>query len=377
MHQRLRRTLGVVIVLAVAWSAGTGEARAQYYPGYGGYGWGGWSGGATTQGNIAQGLGMYNIGAGVYNLDSAQANSINADTIMRWNEYMFLAQQEANRREYLRRARMLKRDAHSGEEIYKRVRDNPTERDIQDGDALNAVLDQITNPKIHSTALRMIKTPIPGEVVREIPFQNASEGVTISLHQLTGEGNWPLALQGEAFAPERKAYQEAIARAVKEDEEGKLSAQSLQDVNRAASRLRAKFEANRPADKVQAAEAANYIRGLLGMARMLEQPQVDKILAELDMVKETTLGSLLGFMHTYNLRFGPATTDAQRAVYESLYPMLDEARDKILKDLGDTGTGNAPVARDNPGRPTDFFQGMHLDHLERRSGGDSTNATKP
>jgi len=90
-------------------------------------------------------------------------------------------------------------------------------------------------------------------------------------------------------------------------------------------------------------------------------------------VKETSLGSLLGFMHTYNLRFGPATTPDQRAVYEALYPSLAEARDKILKDLGDPGP-NAAAARENQGRPTDFFQGMHLDHLERRS---DDGAAKP
>src|SRR5262245_22848423 len=200
MHPGFRRARGRLTVLALTLAlTATSEARAQYYPGYGGWGWGGWGGG-TVQGSIAQGLGYYNLGAGLYNLNTAEANSINADTIMRWNEYMFLAQQEANRREYLRRARMLKRDSQSGDEIYKRVRDTPTDRDIADGDALNAILDQLTNPKVHSSALRLIKAPLSGKVIKEIPFTNASEGVTISLHQLTGERSWPLALQGSTFA---------------------------------------------------------------------------------------------------------------------------------------------------------------------------------
>ena len=59
-------------------------AVAQYgYPsGYGGYGWGGW-GGNTVQGSIARRLGMFNMGRGVYNLDTAQARAINTDTRMR------------------------------------------------------------------------------------------------------------------------------------------------------------------------------------------------------------------------------------------------------------------------------------------------------
>ena len=377
MLRGFRCALGMVVVLALA----AGEARAQYYRGYGGYGWGGWGGGGSTvQGNLARGLGAYNVGAGVYNEDTAVANSINENTVERWNEYMFLSQQEANRREYMRRGRIMKRDAKAGDAIYKRVRDNPDEHDIRNGDALNAILDQLTDPKVHSTALRLIKTPISGKAIREIPFENASEAVTISLHQLSGEEGWPVALQGETFAPERKAYQDAIGKAVKEDEEGKLSPQSLQAVNAAASQLRGKLEANKPADRKLYLEGVNYIKALIGMARMLEKPQVDKILAELDMVKETSLGSLLGFMHTYNLRFAPATTDAQGTVYENLYPLMAEARDKTLTEAGAGGNANAngnappPVARNNGRSPTDFFQGMHLDHLESRSNND---ATKP
>jgi len=357
----------MVIVLALA----TGEAQAQYGP----YGWGGWGGGSgTVQGNIARGVAAYDIGAGAYNEETAEAGAINSDTVMRWNEYMYLAQQEANRREYLRRQRRVNRDSQSGDAIYKRVRDNPGARDIQDGDALNAILDQLTNPKIHSTALRLIRTPITGKAIREIPFQNASEAVTLSLDQLSGEGVWPLALQGPAFAAERKAYQDAIDKAVKEDEEGNLSAQTLQEVNATLSRLRAKLEANKPADTKEYLAAVNHIKALVGMSRMLEKPQVDKILAELDSVKETTLGSLLGFMHTYNLRFAPATNDAQRTVYENLYPLMAEARDRVLKDVEAGSNDASPVARGNHRSATDFFQGMHLEHLQPRT---TNDANKP
>jgi hypothetical protein len=353
----------MMVVLALA----AGEARAQYSWDYSPYGWGGW-GGSTVQGDIARGLGYYNIGAGIYNRDTAVANSINADTIMRWNEYLYESQQVANRREYLRRERMIKRAGETADTILKRIRENPEPRDIHNGDALNAILDQLTNPKIHSTALRLIKTPVSGKAIREIPFENASEAVTLSLDQLTGEGSWPPALRGPTFAEERKAYQEAIDKAVKEDEQGTLSAQTIQEVNAAMARLRAKLEANKPANPRLYVEAINYIKALMGMARMLEKPQVEKLLAELDSVKETTLGSLLGFMHTYNLRFAPATTPGQRTVYENLYPIMAEARDRVLKEAEAAANGN------NSRSATDFFQGMHLEHLEPRS---SRDATKP
>jgi len=354
------RRLSLALALAALVATTIGEARAQYYPGYGAYGWGGWGGGSTAQGDIARGLGFYNIGAGIYNQETAVANSINEDTVTRWNQYMWLSQQEANRREYLRMARRQQRENVTADAIQKRLLENPTARDIADGDALNVILDQITDPRIHSSALRLATAPIKSAVVKSIPFENASEGITLSLNQLAAKGTWPLALQDERYAPEREAYQQAVAQALKEDEEGQISARTLAGVRSAVSRLRAKLEANRPTDRTQFVQAENYVKALAGMARMLEDPQTEKILAELAKVPNTTLGGLLGFMHTYNLRFGPATTPEQRSAYEGLYPLMASHRDKVVKDAGLTDTPPAQARN----HPTEFFQGMHLDHLE-------------
>jgi hypothetical protein len=338
--------------------------HAQYYPGYGGYGWGGWGGGDTVQGSIARGLGYYNIGAGIYNQQTAVANSINADTIMRWNQYWYLSQQEANRREYYIMAERQAKIKQTGDQIYQRLRDNPNAGDIARGDALNVVLDQVTDPRIHSSALRMAKDPITAEVVGDIPFENASEAVSISLNQLGANDVWPSLLRGENFAPEREAYKQAVAQALQEDEndDGIISPETIANVRTAVARIRTKLTTNPPAEKGPAyVEAINYVKGLTGIARMLESPNVDKVLAELKKVQKTTLGSLLGFMHTYNLRFGPATTQRQRAVYNDLYPMLTGYRDRVLKSLNpDT---SQPVATAAKGGPSDFFQNMHLEHL--------------
>ncbi len=84
------------------------EARSQYYPygqGWGGGGFGGWGGGDTIQGSVARGMGAFAAGAGVYNLDTAQANSINANTLMGINQYMYLSSMEAGRIERMRYAK--------------------------------------------------------------------------------------------------------------------------------------------------------------------------------------------------------------------------------------------------------------------------------
>lgn len=355
----LRRS-GLALAVAVILASAGGEAWAQY--GYG-WGWGGWGGGSTVQGDIARGLGFYAAGAGVYNERTAIANSINADTVMRWNQYMWLSQQEANRREYIRRARRGQRDTQAGEIMYQRLLNNPTPRDIDNGDALNVILDQVTDPRVHSSALRLAKDPISSDVIDDIPFENASEAVTVSLNQLSAKGAWPAALQGDNFAQERADYQQAIANALKEDEEGQISAKSLAAVQDAVGKLRVKYMMAPPADVKQKIEADNYVKTLSGMTRMLENPKVEKVIAEVQKVKQTTLGSLLGFMHTYNLRFAPATTPEQRVVYQQLYPMMVALRDKIVKPSENQPPAPATTTA-SKSHPTDFFQGLHLDKIK-------------
>lgn len=366
MSVRSRIALGALIVLAVQGPEAHAQFGYGYYPaGYGAWGWGGWGGGVgTVQGDIAQGLGYYAAGAGQYNLDTAVANAIDADTVGRWNEFMFLSQMEANRRERERMDRRMRRDAQASDLIAKRVREEPTPDDISSGAALNAILDQVNDPRIHSSALRTAKGPISGKAIRAIPFTSASEAVTISLDQLTAKEGWPIGLRAENFAPERGAYEAAVDKALKEDAEGDLTPETVAEVRTAAGRLRAKLEKFPPADRDQQREAQNYVKTLVGLSRMLERPSVERILAELEKIDNTTLGSLLGFMHTFNLRFGPATTDRQRAVYEELYPLLVAARGKLLKDAELAEKAGPNAKRE---QPTDFFRGMHLDHLEGKA----------
>ena len=47
-------------------------------------------------GSNAAGLGYFNMGRGAFNEQTAVARSINNDTYIRWNQYMYLSQQHAN-----------------------------------------------------------------------------------------------------------------------------------------------------------------------------------------------------------------------------------------------------------------------------------------
>jgi len=359
------RTGRLAIALGVVVLAAPGPAHAQY----GGYGWGGWGGGGgngggvgTVQGGTARGLGYLDMGAGVYNLDSAQAGSINTDSAMRWDTFMYQGQQTANRAEAKRMNDRMKRDASAGAAQVKRIHDNPSGDDITSGNALNSALDDVTNPKIHASGLRSATDKIPGSLVREIPFTIASEAVTINLDTLTNESGWPAGLGSKNYADEKKAYSDAVDTALKEDTDGDISPETIQNVRQALDKLRAKFEASPPTDKAEFGAAQIHLKTLYNLTNMLKKPKIDKIIAELETVKETTLGSLLAFMHTYNLRFGAATTTAQQAAYQELYPMIGTFRDKLTKGLEDD-KDNSTAKADSKGHPGEFLGGMHLDHL--------------
>ncbi|WP_422926765.1 hypothetical protein [Singulisphaera sp. PoT] len=363
MPRGYRFALGVAFALAIPAS----EVQAQYYPGYGGYGWGGWGGGggATVQGDIARGLGFYNIGAGEYNLKTAEADSINVDTVTRWNQYLWLSQQEANRREYLRMAQRQKMNQAATDSIYRRLRDNPTPSDVHNGDALNVVLDQLTDPRIHSSALRTANDAVSSDIIDDIPFENGSEAVALSLNELTGKTAWPNALQTDQYAQDRDDWAKALEQALAEnDRDERISGKTLSTIRGIATRIKNKLESNLPEDPTDRGEARNYVKTMLGLSRMLGNPRVDKALAALEHHPKTTLGGLLGFMQTYNLRFGPAKTPEQRGIYDDLFGKLTAQRDRVLKETGIDDAG-APVKAS--GHPTDFFQGMKTEHLEDKT----------
>ncbi len=366
MHRRSRLAFGIVLSLAAL----SGQAQAQWgyggYPyGWGGYGWGGfgWGGwGGTAQGDIAQGLGYFNMGAGIYNRETAIARSINTDTAIRWNEYVCLSQQQATREYFARRNAAIAKDRNAYNALMQRIQENPTAHDIENGNALNAALDQLSDPRIHSSALRTADAPISAKSIREIPFRNASEAVTFSLSQLKASSQWPAVLLEPRFAGERAEFETLVDEIRKKNtENGQISPGTLSKLRAVASRIKDKLAAMPLEDTAENQEALKFVKTVTALARLREKPEIDEVLNELEKIEKTTAGSLLAFMHTFNLRFAPATTPRQRMVYNELYPILAQTRDRIISEakLDNNVTGMAGKAK-----PHDFFSAMDLDHIE-------------
>jgi len=90
---RVMRSLAAVLGVAVLGLACAGRARAQgdvLFPG------------STVEGDVLRGLGVAYRGAAVLHLNAAKARSIDADTAMRFNEYVYRSYQEYLRQRALR-----------------------------------------------------------------------------------------------------------------------------------------------------------------------------------------------------------------------------------------------------------------------------------
>lgn len=371
MFKNRRWILGFALVAAAAGSPAQAQYGRYLYPrGYADYGWTGWGGGgaSTVQGDVARGLGVMAAGAGAYNEQTAAARSVNADTAMRWNQYVWQSQQEANRRYHAKLAQQQLGNSQAREKIYSRLRDNPEPGDIYRGDAMNVALDEVTRPNVYFRKLKGASAKVAGTAIRAIPFQYASAAITTSVAQLT-QGGPPASLKTEAFAADRAKLRELAAQLRKQNEEqGQYDPATLAQAQETIHAVRMKVEKTLPRNTKGRDEAEKYLKALFGLTRLLQTPAIDVLLAGVEKRPDTTVGDLLTFMTACNLRFGVAKTNEQRAVYDQLYPLLVAMRDEAQGSPAAAETTATAAAPNGQERPGEFFAGMSYEHLDPAEG---------
>jgi hypothetical protein len=352
----------VALALGIAALHG-GESRAQWgYPwGYGNCGWFGW-GGETVQGSIARGMGAFAEGVGFYNKSTAIANSIDVDTIMRWNEYLYESQQTANRAYRERQARRQARTIQAQDEIQRRLRDNPEPRDIARGSALNVAMDEINNPAIYAKALEGAKVKVGGDLIRNIPFQYAPAAITTSFHQVT-QGPPPAALLKPEYQANLTALK-AVGQEIREqvDDGGAPDPRTLGKGRTLVNALESQVQATLPRNTRDRVEADRYLKAVHGLLGMLRTPAIDVLLSGVDKRPEATLADLLTFMNAFNLRFGPANTSQQREIYQTLFTKLDKLRDELAPLVA---SRSLPKAKGS--EPAEFFSAMSYEDLQKEA----------
>jgi hypothetical protein len=344
------------------------SAQAQWgFPGgFGEFGWGGWGGGVGThEGDVARGMGMFAMGVGQYNKHTAVADSINVDTVKRWNQYVHEAQMESNRRRREQLTNDRNRTVEAVAATQKRLRDNPEPRDILQGDALNVALDEITDPRVYYRILPAARERVGGANIRAIPFRYGAAAITVGLHQLATEAV-PAPLRTPEFEADREAFKrldQEIVRQIAADQEpdpktvNQLLAAIYAAEDKAAKTLRP--------NSLESKQADRYLKALHGLVVMLKAPALDDILDGSEKRADASLGDLLNFMTSFNLRFGPAVTPPQRQAYTALYPQLVKLRDESAKVLAGTTPKQPAVA--SAASIEDFFSTMTYDDLRKKA----------
>jgi hypothetical protein len=374
MRHLVRITL---VTLALTLAADAAFAQYRYPPGYGG--WGGWGGPATVGGSHAAGMGVFAAGAGAYNEQTAEARSMNAQTAMQANEYMYQSQQRRNATYQKKLAQEKQLNEETVQTNYNRIHNNPNEYDIHQGDALNVAFDELKNPKVFGAVLQEASSqPIPSELVKNVAFQYACQAITISLEDLTAQGAPDVLLTDPAYESERKTLRSLAAKARQEaDNQGKVNPETAAQMRVAIKSAIKKVAANVPNGTPDRRACDNYLKALYGLTKMMETPNISEFLRGLNKVETTTLAHLLNFMHSFNLRFGAAQNPMQENAYDQLYPLLVALRNQSVPQ------GSAPTSPLQVPPPPDpqklmtHFSGMAYSHFEPQPAPNAGQAPPP
>jgi hypothetical protein len=348
----MRRLSAVTVGLSICLNLMASDAMAQWmFPGgYGGYGLSQW--GANPSAGYMAGLGAFSRGQGAYLLDKAQADAINVETMAKWNKALH-ARQLAMRVEQQKEA--AQRDAARQERVER--------MNLRDGITLNNLLSQIFD--IDPTAVRSgrANSPISVRALREIPFEWDSEAITLCLDQMTGTNALPAPLTDPMYAEEREALHAAVHTALEEDAKGTVSTDTTKRINEAVAKFRAKFLKNTSAFEAGKDDALAYFTTMASLSRLLNDPSMKRFLEALKNNEERTVGDLIAFMDSYNLRFGRATSDRQIEIYNRLVTDLTSIRDSVRtveytpSRPDRTGEGLKAAAQE-------AFKPMKWEHLE-------------
>ncbi len=175
------------------------------------------------------------------------------------------------------------------------------------------------------------------------------------------------------FAAGRQRVGQAIDRALQEDVKGEVSPQTVSAIKQAVATLHDLYEKNTSETEPGFYDGDQFLRTISGLASMLQNPNVKPVLDELESYKGGTVGDLIAFMHSFNLRFGPAEDQRQREVYEMLASEFERILTSELNTPDTASAANpATSARDLQNAAKDVFKGMSWDELHA---GDGQSAT--
>jgi hypothetical protein len=308
-------------------------------------------GGSTPQGDILRGQGAFLRGAAWYEVGSAKARAIDANTakaISDWNREIYSDYMQ-NRAEHIGFKKNLskaqqeqaKRDLDVKE---NRLRTNPTIEDVVSGDALNALLIDLSDPSISDSQWRYAQVPLPdGLSIRSLVFQFVPRMKTsagkqtnanlLAMGRLDAEGRWPIYLSDDPLSKERKDYESAYRVIRDQCLKSDLSMKSIKSLDQAIDALKAKAAAEVPTERDYRKYAGRFVDDIKSSARIFDAVTIDlaeEMIADMQGHDAHTVGELLAFMRKYRLLFASAKDRPENSdKYAQLHALLRRQKDAL------------------------------------------------
>jgi signal recognition particle subunit SEC65 len=300
--------------------------------------------GSTPQGDYLRGVGVAGWGMGLYNLNTAQANQINAQTSIMMNEYIWACYKNDIKEKAEHRKMILANKARAYKEIQDKLRNQPESTDVMSGAALNAQLKDLKDPRVSDSASRYVKValddgvPLDASVIKRIHFQLGEKGNQFSMSRLSlkGKKKWAVAFEDPKFALYCRSYERAVDDALDLAIDGRMNDNALKAIQKAVDDLEFKVsqtpELRDPRNQQLYSEAKEQLNRLQKSVRLFQTLPMQKIFAAIDTYSGTNVDELRVFMRTHGLTFAPAELAEEKALYPQLHAALLEQRRKTIPD---------------------------------------------
>ena len=303
------------------------------------------------------------MGMGYYNQQTAVANSINTDTVMRWNQYVYESQMNANRLHHGKLALERYNNIKDVEKVRKRLRDNPEQADIYRGDALNVALDEINDPRVYAKALEGAKVKVGGETIRNIPFQSASAAITMSIHQITRGKPPALLMTARVRSPTARPSRRWARRSASRSRTTRIPIpRRSRSCSPRSTPPRSRPTRSSPGTPATGMRPIGTSRPFTASSPCSRRPRSTSSSPAPRSAPTRRSGELLNFMRAFNLRFGAASTPQQRMTYDSLYPKLVDCATRSPRPWRPPRRHRPPAQEAG-----EFFSGMNYEDLKKKA----------
>jgi hypothetical protein len=204
----------------------------------------------------------------------------------------------------------------------RRARNDPPLSEITSAVALNQLFSNIQRVRTQF-GVRGPLVPIAPDVAKRINLTDGTTRGSASLFRTGADFSWPLVLEREEFAQQRKEIETVIPEAVNElkmyrSVRPAMQNKLIQTVNTLRGKIGDMAQELTPDEFISANRFANQLRDGI---RLFDNPNAAKFFNGTWEVKANDVGSMVDQMTRQGLQFAPAAVGGE-AAYSSLYRAL-------------------------------------------------------